>query len=89
MRKVLFLYLIILCVISTAKSNLSDEQIKQIIIHDSISHYSGNCPCPYNVTSNGSQCGRRSAYSKPGGYDPICYPTDVTDEMIRRYRQRN
>jgi len=72
-----------------SESNSTDEQIKQVIIQDSISHYSGHCPCPYNLASNGSQCGRRSAYSKPGGYNPICYPSDVTDEMIRRYRQRN
>ncbi len=71
-----------------AKSNLSDTEIVQQIIRDSIASYPGNCPCPYNSTRNGSACGRRSAYSKPGGYSPICYPNDVSAEMIENYRKK-
>jgi hypothetical protein len=33
-------------------------------------------------------CGSRSAYSRPGGAAPLCYPTDVTPAMIESYRQR-
>ncbi len=72
-----------------AQPKLTDEQIKQQIIQQSIASYSGNCPCPYNVARNGSSCGRRSAYSKPGGYDPICYPRDVTPSMVQDFRRRN
>ena len=36
----------------------------------------GSCDCPYDRTSNGSRCGRRSAYSRPGGRSPICYVND-------------
>ena len=71
-----------------AKTSLSDAEIVQQIIRDSIASYPGNCPCPYNSTRNGSACGRRSAYSKPSGYSPICYPNDVTAEMIENYRKR-
>jgi hypothetical protein len=71
-----------------AKTTLSDAEIKQQIIKNSIASYPGNCPCPYSVASNGSSCGRRSAYSKPGGYVPICYPNDVTPEMVGKYRKR-
>jgi len=46
-------------------------------IQQSINNYSGNCPCPYNRASNGSRCGKRSAYSRPGGYSPLCYSSDV------------
>ena len=67
---------------------ISDEQIKKLIVRESITSYPGNCPCPYNSASNGSRCGRRSAYSRAGGYSPICYPSDVTKEMIKRYRQK-
>lgn len=73
---------------ASAKSNLSDTEIVQQIILDSIASYPGNCPCPYNATRNGSSCGRRSAYSKPGGYAPICFPNDVSAEMIENYRKR-
>jgi len=80
--------LVLLCFsICAFARDLSDEQIKKIIIQQSIENYSGNCPCPYNVTRNGSMCGRRSAYSRAGGYAPICYPNDVTPDMINRYKR--
>jgi len=66
----------------------TDTQIKKAIIKESIANYPGNCPCPYSVARNGSGCGRRSAYSKPGGYSPICYESDVTNEMIKEWRER-
>jgi hypothetical protein len=71
-----------------AAAELSDEQIRQVLIQRSFAAYPGNCPCPYNVDRAGRQCGRRSAYSKQGGYSPLCYPDDVTPEMIASYRNR-
>jgi hypothetical protein len=64
----------------------TDDQIKQAIIQQSIASYPGHCPCPYNFASNGSHCGKRSAWSKAGGYAPICYPDEVTPEMIQRWK---
>ena len=64
----------------------SDAQVKQRIIRESIAAYSGSCPCPYNTDRAGRSCGRRSAYSRPGGSAPICYPADVTPQMIRAAR---
>jgi hypothetical protein len=66
-----------------------DEKIIQNIISESIANYTGNCPCPYNRASNGSSCGRRSAYSKAGGYVPVCYPKDVTPAMISTYKHKH
>lgn len=65
---------------------LSDNDIRQAIIRQSIVSYYGSCPCPYNVDRGGRLCGDRSAYSRPGGEDPICYPDDVTASMIERFR---
>lgn len=70
------------------KQEFSDSQIRQMIIRDSIRSYSGNCPCPYNRASNGSRCGGRSAYSRPGGASPICYENQITDAMVEMYRKR-
>ena len=84
-------FLVLLLLMSSsalAKNDLSDSQVKAMMIQDSIASYSGRCPCPYNVASNGSQCGRRSAYSKPGGYAPLCYDTDITAEMVNQYKSR-
>jgi hypothetical protein len=71
------------------KNSATDTQIKKAIIKQSIEEYPGNCPCPYNTASNGSRCGRRSAYSRPGGYAPICYENDVTSGMIREWGQNH
>jgi hypothetical protein len=67
----------------------SDAQIKQLLIDESIAAYSGNCPCPYNTARNGSRCGRRSAYSREGGEAPLCYPKDVSAEMVKEYREQH
>lgn len=71
------------------KPRLSDAQVRQLLIEESIAAYSGNCPCPYSTMSNGRQCGRRSAYSRPGGEAPLCYAKDVTAEMVKAYREAN
>lgn len=72
------------------KGNLqADDGVKKAIIKESIDQYPGNCPCPYNRASNGSRCGKRSAYSRPGGYAPICYPSDITQEMIQEWRKNH
>jgi len=65
----------------------SDAQVRQTIIRQSIAAYPGPCACPYNRTRNGSACGGRSAYSRPGGYAPICYPRDVTPAQIQEWRR--
>ena len=67
--------------------DLTDAEIKQLLIEQSIRSYSGACPCPYNVMRNGRRCGKNSAYSKPGGAEPLCYESDVTDEMVERFRR--
>ncbi len=71
---------------ATALDARSDADIKKLIIAESIAAYPGPCACPYNSARNGSRCGKRSAYSRPGGYAPICYDTDVTAGMVRDYR---
>jgi hypothetical protein len=71
------------------RKKLSDAQIRQILIDESIAAYSGNCPCPYNRDSRGRSCGRRSAYSREGGESPLCYAKDVTAEMVKAYRDAN
>ncbi len=67
----------------------SDVEVKKAVIAESISAYPGKCPCPFNVAKNGSSCGGRSAWSKQGGYAPICYEKEVTAEMISKWRAEN
>lgn len=67
----------------------SDARIKQLLIAESIAAYSRNCPCPYNTASNGSRCGRRSAYSRESCEAPLCYPKEVSAEMVKAYREQS
>ncbi len=69
-----------------ARSTLSDAQIKQRIIRQSIAEYPGSCACPYNSARNGSSCGRRSAWSRGGGYAPMCYARDVSKAQVNAWR---
>lgn len=60
--------------------------IIQRIIAESLANYPGTCACPYSTDRRGRRCGNRSAYSKPGGYAPVCFAQDVTKSMIEAYR---
>jgi len=72
----------------TSRKTVSAPEIKKAIIQASLATYSGSCPCPYNVDRAGRRCGKRSAYSRPGGASPICFEEDVTPAMVEAYRQR-
>lgn len=68
---------------------LSDTQVKEKVIEESVASYPGTCACPFNQARNGSSCGRRSAWSRQGGYSPICYKDEVTKEMIKEWRENH
>lgn len=74
--------------IAFQQPQLTDQQIRQQIIQQSIASYPGSCPCPYSTARNGSNCGGRSAYSKAGGYSPKCYPKDVSDSEVSSFKNR-
>jgi hypothetical protein len=64
----------------------TDAEIRQALINASIASYPGNCPCPYFADRAGRSCGGRSAWSRAGGYSPLCYPNDVSHDQIRKFR---
>jgi hypothetical protein len=72
---------------SATETGVSDAAIRQMMIRDSLAAYPGPCPCPYNTMRNGKPCGGHSAYSKPGGRSPLCYPENVSQKMVEDYRQ--
>ena len=55
------------------------------MISESIARYPGNCPCPYNRDARGRRCGKRSAWDRQGGYSPLCFPADITPDMVRDF----
>jgi hypothetical protein len=71
------------------KEILTDAAIGALIIAGSIALYKARgrpCACPSDTMRNGQACGGRSAWSKAGGAKPLCFPTDITSEMISAYR---
>ena len=74
---------------SSARPPASDGDVKKQIIAESISAYPGKCPCPYHAARNGSACGARSAWSRKGGYAPLCYEREISSEMVQKWRQDN
>ena len=89
-----YLYVLIMSTFFVAYSSATSasddlEQIKKQMVERSIQLYSGSCPCPYNADRAGRRCGGRSAYSKPGGADPFCYTSDISDEAARRFKERH
>ena len=74
-----------------AEVALTAAAIAAIIVKASRDQYYATghpCACPDDLMRTGRACGGRSAYSRPGGAAPLCYPTDVTPEMIELYRRR-
>ena len=68
------------------RQSMPESAERALLIARSKGSYGGSCPCPYNTDRGGRRCGRRSAYSRPGGASPICYDRDITDAMIARFR---
>jgi hypothetical protein len=86
---VLALVLTVIAAPATAQPALTDQEIATIIVKESRDAYyrTGHpCACPEDLARNGSRCGRRSAYSRPGGAEPYCYVTDVPREKIETFR---
>jgi hypothetical protein len=68
---------------------LTDAVVIALVIAGSIAAYKAMgkpCACPKDLMKNGRVCGGNSAWSRPGGYKPLCFPTDVTPAMINAYR---
>jgi hypothetical protein len=64
-----------------------DEDIRRLIVEDSLARFSGYCPCPYSY-DRGEQCGGKSAYSRRTDPYLYCYPADVHWRDVQAYRER-
>lgn len=72
----------------SAPSSAEIRKSTTVLIQQSIASYAGSCPCPYNRDRGGRRCGKRSAWSRPGGYSPICYDSDVSKGRLDSYFAR-
>jgi hypothetical protein len=72
-----------------ADGDMSDDGVRARIIEESKAAYPGNCPCPESLDRAGHRCGMRAARARAGGESVLCYPTDVSDEQVTRWRARH
>ena len=88
MKKLFLIFLLSLNCINLVYAMSDDEVIIQnIIIKNSINNYPGFCVCPYSLNADGSYCGQKCAYYNSPN-KPLCYPKDVTYEMVDAYRRK-
>jgi hypothetical protein len=59
---------------------MTQEAVRESIVRD---------PGPYDTDRAGRSCGERSAWSRGGGYSPICYAREVTHQQVREFRLRH
>ena len=72
-----------------ALRKLSDNRIRQDIMRDSQAPYPTRCVCPYQTKDlRGRSCKGRHEVIKTR-FQPICYPGQVTDNMVSKWRQKN
>ena len=80
-----------LCLTAAAPAapRLTDAQIRQRMIEQSIARYPGPGPCPYSVMRNGRTAGQMSRYSRPWSttYRLKCFPADISDAEVRDWRR--
>jgi hypothetical protein len=72
----------------TSAQRMNDDDIRKILIEESLASYTAPCPCPYSYARNGSQCAGASAYSMARAPGLLCYAGDVTWRMVQDYRAR-
>jgi hypothetical protein len=66
-------------------ADATDAEIRQALFRRSSG---GSCTCPDDRDRAGRRCGARSAYSRPGGASPMCYPSDVSAAAVKQYRAK-
>jgi hypothetical protein len=91
MRAGIVVFSLAVAMAALAEPTLTDQQIAIIIVKESRDAYyrTGRpCACPDDLARNGSRCGGRSAYSRPGGASPYCNMSDVPAAEIKAYRAR-
>ncbi len=61
---------------------LTNDEVRELMIQMSITRYPGNCACPYSPDAIGGICGTESAYYQPGGFRIKCFFRDISSEEV-------
>jgi hypothetical protein len=83
---------------SEVNGEFSDDTIRKMMIEENKKAYfkkmrrrgnAGTCPCPYSMNRAGQECGDSSAYIKPGGESPWCFPKDISQKDLDSWKAAN
>jgi hypothetical protein len=74
---------------SALAGDMSDGQVRERIVEESVAAHAGSCACPDDYDAIGHACGSRSAQVKAGGDKVVCYPHEISDQQVREYRARH
>lgn len=90
MRTTIGVIIVLICFVApaSAQRGLSNQELAEAIVRECLAvyHTGRPCACPEDKAHNGSRCGGRSAYDRPGGAAPFCYVKDVSAEQVAAYR---
>lgn len=67
---------------------LTNDEIRTLMIQMSITKYPGKCACPYSPDAIGGICGTESAYYQPGGFRIKCFFRDISSEEVYFWKLR-
>lgn len=84
----------------TDPDQLTDTEIRDLLVRESIARYTGPCACPYHHKWNEKlfrfpnrfrnhptlRCGSDSEYLRPGGPTVFCFGSDVPQDQVEAYR---
>jgi hypothetical protein len=76
---------LLLTALASGAQAMTDAQVREQIIRESIASHGGYCVCPWQKDHKGKRCGIRSLYNKGGGYPPQCYAHDVDDTGVEAW----
>lgn len=66
----------------TYPPQLTNDEVRELMIQMSIRSYGGKCACPYSPDAIGGICGTESAYYRPGGFKIYCFYRDISSEEV-------
>jgi len=87
--KVIVLALAFVIANSAIAAAMTDNEVRHAIVHESKVRYANICACPYAARSHAKICNAGSGMARHIEVAPVCYSKDVTEQMIRDWRQRN
>lgn len=88
-RRLIILLCLPLILVNCSSENSEHSAVKKRMLLEHQAQYQGSCPCPQSFGKNRVRCGDDSVYTKNDGKSPLCYESDITDEMLAEYMKRS